>query len=681
MRLMIALLLFFTFRVSANGYGQKVSMTAKNVPLSEVFKTIERQTGYLFFYDKDLLRKTAPVDVDLKDATVQEAMEVCLNGQPLTYSIVKNTIVIRAKTGKNIASPLAMTGIDPGPPPITIKGRVTNSKGDPLSGVSVVVAGTSKGTVTDADGRFSLVVREGTNVKLEISSVGFKSLTVKTGSRTDLRITMEEGNTELNDVVVVGYGTQKKSDLTGSIAVVQEKDFTQGVTSNALDLINGRAAGVQISQSNAAPGGAVSIKIRGAGSINSSNAPLVVIDGLTEGDPTSLNPNDIASIEVLKDASAAAIYGSRASNGVVIITTKKGRHGPATINYNGYLGVQNAAKEIAVLNGRQYMQVLNDLSADQGTASLYTQHQIDSVGKGTNWQDVIYRTAIAQNHNLSFSGSADKSNYYVGLNYMNQDGIVLNSNLQKYNALVGFEVTPSAKFKFGIHLNSNHSDNHSGALSSSGNGNAALEFDPTLGTKLDSNGMYPQNTLIALDNPLASVNGIKIETVTNRTFGTMTADYMPFEGFKATVRLGGDVMNQRYDNYNSRLTMDGLAAGGIATVNSLETSHYLAEFLASYDKDITRNQHLSLLGGLTFERDDSSSVSASSQNFLSDITGTNLLQSGDGVDGDDVASGRSSDKLNSYLGRVNYSLFNKYLLTASIRADGTSRFSDKHKYA
>lgn len=680
MRLMIAMLLFFTFRVSANGYSQNISITAKHALLPEVFKTIERQTGYLFFYDKGVLRGIAPVDIELKNATIQEAMDACLHGQPLTYSIVGNTVVIQARIARAAPAQVA-AGMDVSPPPVTIRGRVMNGKGEPLSGVSVVIAGTSKGTITDAAGRFVLMVREGRNITLEVSSVGFKSQTIRVGGRTDLQIVLEEGNAEMNDVVVVGYGTQKKSDVTGSVAVVQEKDFTQGITSNALDLINGRAAGVQVSQSNAAPGGAVSIKIRGAGSINSSNAPLIVIDGLTEGDPTSLNPNDIASIEVLKDASAAAIYGSRASNGVVIITTKKGRHGPVSVNYNGYLGMQHAAKEIDVLNGSQYMQVLNDLSVDQGTAPLYTQHQIDSIGKGTDWQDVIYRTAIAQNHNLSFSGASDKSNYYIGMNYMNQDGIVLKSNLKKYNALINYEVNPSDKFRFGIHLNSNHTDNHSGALSSSGNGNAALEFDPTLGTQLDSNGMYPMNPLIALDNPLASVNGIKIETVTNRTFGTATADYMPFDGFKATVRLGGDVMNQRYDNYNSRLTMDGLAAGGIGTVNSLETSHYIAEFLASYDRNIGKDQHLAVLGGVTFERDDSSSVSASSQGFLSDITGTNLLQSGDGVNGDNVASGRSSDKLNSYLGRVNYSLLNRYLLTASVRADGTSRFSDKHKYA
>ncbi|HEY4288058.1 MAG TPA: TonB-dependent receptor [Puia sp.] len=676
---MIALLLFFTFRVSASGYAQKITITGKAIPLAEVFKTIERQTGYLFFYDKGLVRQASPIDVDLKNATVDEAMSACLKSLPLTWSIVRNTIVIQAKKAE-IAKSLSPEPVS-SPPPILVRGRILGRDGKPLQGVSVIIAGTTKGTTTDRDGRFELSVPEGGNRMLEISSVGFQKKSIKIGAQTDIQITLEESNSELNDVVVVGYGTQKKSDLTGSVAVVKEKDFTQGVTNNALSLINGRAAGVQISQSDAAPGGAVSIKIRGAGSINSSNDPLIVIDGLTGGDPTALNPNDIASVEVLKDASAAAIYGSRASNGVVIITTKKGKNGPVAINYNGYLGVQNVGKEIDVLNGRQYMQVLNDLSKDQGQALPFTQDQINSIGKGTNWQDAIYRTAIAQNHNLSFSGASDKSNYYVGLNYMDQDGIVLNSNLKKYNARMNYEVNPSSKLKVGIFLNTNHTDNHSGALSSSGNGNASVEFDPTLTTALDSNGRYQQNPLIALDNPLASVNGIQRETVSSRTFGTVTADYSLFDGFKATVRLGGDVMSQRVDNYNSRVTLSGLAAGGIGSIASSESSHYIAEFLATYDKDLSRNQHLSLLGGITFERNDDRNVTASSQNFLSDITGTNLLQSGDGVDGDDVSSGRSSNKLNSYLGRVNYSLFNKYLLTASIRADGTSRFSDKHKYA
>jgi TonB-linked SusC/RagA family outer membrane protein len=678
---MIALLLFFTFRVSANGYAQKVSIAGKNVALSEIFKTIERQTDFLFFYDKDLIRSISPIDINLKNVTLEEALSACLKGQPLTYSIVKNTIVIQAKKVLTAETSVHPSAPDPLPPPVTIRGRIVNKNGDPLQGVSVFIAGTQKGTITDKDGRFTVTIPEGQHKILQVSSVGYQSQTVKLGRQTDIGITLEESNAELNDVVVVGYGTQKKSDLTGSVAVVQEKDFTQGVTSNALDLINGHAAGVQISQSNAAPGGAVSIKIRGAGSINSSNDPLIVIDGLTGGDPTSLSPNDIASVEVLKDASAAAIYGSRASNGVVIITTKKGKNGPVAVNYNGYLGIQNVGKEIDVLNGRQYMQVLNDLSKDQGQSLPYTQDQIDAIGKGTNWQDAIYKTAIAQNHNLSFSGASDKSNYYIGLNYMNQDGVVLNSNLQKYNARINYEVSPSDKFKVGVHLNSNHTDNRSGALSSSGNGNASVEFDPTLTTTLDSNGQYQQNPLIALDNPLASVNGIHQETVTNRTFGTVTGDYTIFNGFKATVRLGADLMNQRSDNYNSRTTISGLAAGGIASITSSESSHWIAEFLATYDKNIGKAQHLTLLGGVTFEREDDRSVNASSQDFLSDITGTNLLQSGDGVDGDNVSSGRSSNKLNSYLGRVNYTLLNKFLLTASIRADGTSRFSDKDKYA
>ena len=379
MKLTIALLLFFTFQVNAKTNAQRITIVKDNIHLSDVFKSIERQTGYLFFYDKSLINNTDPIDVSIRNATLVQALSDCLKGRQLTYSIVRNTIVIQPlkSDALQIQNPLMMP--EP-PPPVDLHGRVVNKNGEPLENVSVIIAGTKSGTTTDKDGRFTLSVPDNRNIELEISSVGYQTKKVKVEGQTEINITLELEVTGLSDVVVVGYGTQKKSDLTGAITTLKSDDFSKGVSSSVDDLLRGKAAGVQVVQNSSEPGGGVSISIRGASSINAGTGPLYVIDGLPiDNSPaisgsgievatrsprnplSSINPADIASIEVLKDASAAAIYGSRGANGVILITTKKGRNGAMKINYNGYAGTQSIANTIDLLTPQQYQTVLNEL--------------------------------------------------------------------------------------------------------------------------------------------------------------------------------------------------------------------------------------------------------------------------------------------------------------------------------
>jgi len=304
--------------------------------------------------------------------------------------------------------------------------------------------------------------------------------------RTTFKVVMEEESIGIDEVVAIGYGTVKKSDITGSVASVNSKDFVKGVASDALQLVAGKASGVNINQVNAEPGGKLTVRVRGAGSINSSNNVLVVIDGLPGGSTSDINPSDIESVEILKDASAAAIYGTRAANGVILITTKKGKEGVPTISYNTYWAYQTPSYKFDVLDATQYMKMINDINKDSGKTAPYTDSEIAAAGKGTDWQDEILRNATAMSHQFSINGGNKQAKYYTSLGYINQDGIMVSSGFKRINALVNLELNPTEKFRFGISVNGNLSFKDKIANeSNSGNENAdplnaALMFDPRL---------------------------------------------------------------------------------------------------------------------------------------------------------------------------------------------------------
>ena len=308
---------------------------------------------------------------------------------------------------------------------IEINGIISDETGQPLPGATIVEKNTNNGVVTDFDGNYSIQVSD-ENSKLMISFVGYSTQEVSIEGLEEFNFSLEPSN-ELDEVVITGYGSQQKRDLTGAIVQVKSEDFVKGANTNALQLLNGKASGVHISQSDSAPGGAIDIKIRGAGSINASNAVLVVIDGLPGGSLTALSPDDIESIEVLKDASASAIYGSRAANGVVLITTKRGKSGEMAVSYENYFGFQSVNERVDMLNGGEYLQVLSDINVEGGGDVLSTPAEISAMGEGYDWQDLIFRSSMIQNHQVTMSGGSDLSNYYVSLNYLENEGVIRES--------------------------------------------------------------------------------------------------------------------------------------------------------------------------------------------------------------------------------------------------------------
>lgn len=681
MKLAILLTFAAVLQATAGSMAQTITLNLRHVPLTDAMHAIRKQSGYLYLLKGKALANTK-VGVSVQGASLEQAMATLLNGTDLEWILKNNTIVISKRNMESRhSSEASRSALEI--QQRAVSGKVADETGAPIEGVTVAFNGAAAVTTTDAEGYFQLNIAGTGN--LVFTAVGFETQHISLTDQRTVNVTLVTAISDLDEVVVVGYGTARKRDLTGSVVSLQEGDFAQGVNNNALQLLSGKAAGVHISQSSSAPGAATSIRIRGAGSINSSNEVLIVVDGLPGATMDAINPGDIESIEVLKDASAAAIYGTRAANGVVLITTKRGKSGKPQINYNGYVGMQDVAKRIDVLNARQYMEVLNSILADQGDDALYSDQDINNASSGTDWQDEIFRTAAAHDHRLSFSGGGEYSNYYISANYFNQDGVVLGSNLDKYNLRLNYELKPTDRLNLKFHVNTNKWDNKRIFESNRANENAgpintALQFDPTLSASMDENGRYPINPVIALENPLALLYGMDEHDNLFRGFGTFTADYRIFDGFTATARLGADFANNRTDSYNSRLTTRGLASGGIGTIESGENFRWLAEFLGQYDREFGHAHHLSVVGGITFEEFNNRSAMASAANFLSDVTGVDQLQSGDRGQFD-VSSSRSRNRLNSFLGRVNYRFHDKYLVTASLRADGTSRFAADNKYA
>lgn len=692
------LLLACCLQLSAKTYSQIVTLQFENAPLIKVFQDIKSQTGYTFMYTATMLKEAKKVTISVKNFSLQKALNLCFTGQSFSYTIIDKTVVLhpREKAVDNDNSSISSLP----PPPVEIHGRVVNKEGAPLAGVSVLESGTKNGTTTDHDGWFTLSVSNNKNIELEISSVGYQTKKVRVTGEAEINVTLELEVTGLSDVVVVGYGTQKKSDLTGAIATLKSDDFQKGVSTSVDDLLKGKAAGVQVVQNSSEPGGGVSVSIRGASSINAGTGPLYVIDGLPlDNNPavsasgteiatrsprnplSSINPADIASIEVLKDASAAAIYGSRGANGVIIITTKKGKNSAVKVNYNGYSGIQNVAKTIDLLTPTEYQTVLNEL-IDAGAAP--SDNRVNNIiNGGTDWQTQIFQSnALVQSHNVSLTGGTTKSNYYMSFGYFDQDGIVKSSSFKRYSARVNLQTHASEKFEIGLNLNTSYSINDYAPIGFGINGESgtiytALNFDPSLPLK-DSAGKYSLSPFLDMDNPLALINGINSIGNIYRTYGTVYGKYTILPGFSAKLNIGGDILNERKDSYTSTLTRHGAPQGGKASLLQGQKSNYLVEATLAYDKTFNEHQINAVIGATT-QRFINSNTNMGASQFPSDVTATNNIGLGT-QETYSLGSNKIANRLLSYLGRVNYQYQNKYLLTASFRIDGSSRFGENNRF-
>lgn len=566
----------------------------------------------------------------------------------------------------------------------SVSGRVTGSNdSSPLPGVSILVKGTNAGTTTDGEGTFKLTVP--TNAVLVFSFVGYTPKEVIVENQTALNISLELDNRQLSEVVVVGYGTVKKSDLTGSLASVKAKEINAFPATNVLQALSGRAPGVQVIQNTGAPGGAVSVRIRGTNSVQGSNEPLYVVDGFpTSGsNPTILNNSDIESIEVLKDASATAIYGSRGANGVVLITTKQGKAGKTQVDYEGSYSIQTLRKKLDLMNAKEYATFYNEQAVNDKVAPYFTQAQIDGFGDGYDWQNLIFRKAPMQTHNLTVSGGNEKTRYSIGGSIFGQQGIIIGSDYNRYSLRANVTTDVSKKFNlsYGATLTNiqtsrqnNGGGNRGGSMIS-----AAISAPPTL-TPYNDDGSYRVLATAypfisnVITNPLNYVNEQTDDITANRVLANVALTFKPFEGFSIKISGGIENSDDRNDSYT---TTNFINSQGSASVSTTQGRSLLSENTVSYTKSFGKHS-LAAVAGFTYQDFLNTSLGGSGVGFLSNVTETANLGSANtpGI----PSSGYSFATLLSYLGRVNYSYNSKYLATVSFRADGSSRYSEGNKW-
>ncbi|WP_300022466.1 TonB-dependent receptor [uncultured Maribacter sp.] len=553
-----------------------------------------------------------------------------------------------------------------------LSGTVTDEQNFPVPGASVVIKNTTTGTSTDFDGNYSITVKKGD--VLEFSSIGYAKKAITLNGEKVINVILVEDASQLEEVVVVGYGSQKKSDITGSVSSVKAEELAAFPVLNAEQALQGRAAGVAVQSNNGGePGAPINVSIRGNTSIGASSAALVVVDGFVGG--SLPQPTDIESIEVLKDASATAIYGSRGANGVILVTTKKGRSGKMQIELNSSYSSQSVSSQLDLLNASQfgaYRQVINPAYV-QGNAE-------------TDWQDLIYRTGTVANHQLSFSGGSEKINYYVSGNYFNQKGVVINSGFERFSFLSNIDVQATEKLKLGFNAYANRGTKD-GVQSQAGSGGSgggdvistAYRFAPDTPVQ-DENGVNTTNPVgDQFDNPFAIATESIDETKTDDYRANFYADYTILDGLSFKTTFGFSSENRTRGRFlPSTLIGQASVQGGIGSVESLKGTNILSENYLTYTKEIGKG-NLSALLGYSYQKSRSESYGAAAQNFISNSL--SYFNLGAGSDIQTPFSSLTEQEIISQFGRFNYEYDDRYLVTFTARRDGASNFSKNNKYA
>ncbi|MBU2929893.1 SusC/RagA family TonB-linked outer membrane protein [Winogradskyella psychrotolerans] len=555
----------------------------------------------------------------------------------------------------------------------TISGTIKDNTGMPLPGASVLEKGTSNGTQSDFDGNFTITVASENSI-LQVSYVGFTTQDVSVVGIENLSITLQEDSESLDEVVIIGYGTVKKKDLTGAVSSVKAEDAYAAPTASLDNALQGRATGVQVTSSNGTPGSSASIIIRGGNSITGGNEPLYVIDGFVgAGDISTLNPNDIESIQILKDASSTAIYGARGTNGVILVTTKKGKAGKLTVNFKTSAGLQTLPEQIDVQTGREFANFINGTDEDQ----IDLPFDLDNLpGEETNWQDVLTRTALITDNQLSVSGGSENSQFYLSAGYLNQEGIVIGSGFKRYSLRTNVDTKLSKVFKTGINLSLSRTETDNDDIGGFRN---LIREDP-LKPVYDSEGNYTMGNFGVsneTDHLLANAELNQDDTFKDRAL-INTYIQASLGDFTLKSTFGGDFIYSKRHQFvpstnPSSIRQGLLGQAGITRFNDVEL---LNENTINYNH--TFGEHsISALAGFTVQTQNRETVVITANDIPSDGVGVNSIELADNVI---VNSNYSEAHLIGFLGRVNYAFKDKYLFTASIRRDGSSRLGVNNRY-
>lgn len=554
----------------------------------------------------------------------------------------------------------------------------------PLMGANVMVKGATNGVVTAENGSFNLAVPHD-SVTLVVSYIGYIPREVDLHIGQPLNILLSPMDSSLNDVIVIGYGTSTKKDLTGSISSVQGKDMDAIPTPDVLQSLSGRAAGVRVMQNTGAPGASISVRIRGTNSVQGSNEPLYVVDGfpLSSSNPIILDNSNIESVEVLKDASATAIYGSRGANGIVLITTKKGRAGKTKVELSSRYTSQTLRKKLDLMDASEYARFYNEVAENDGAAPRFTEGQMDSMGRGFDWQDFVFQRAPMVNTNLTISGGNENTQFAISGSLMKQDGIIRNSGFDRYSIRTSITHKISSKLNVDVvsllarirqdNQNSSGSDRGASLIGGTVSGYPTVTpFNPDGSYRVMAT-VYPwgSNTIL---NPINFINEMKSSVVSDKVLTTAALSYKPVKQLTFRVLGGIENSNDRKDEYKST---DFIASTGDASVSTMRSTSLLAEGTVNYSNTFGKHRVNAVIGA-TYQDFETTSLGGSGAGFLNDISETYDL--GGAANPGVPSSGYSLATLVSGLGRINYSWSDKYLATVSFRGDGSSRYSEGDKW-
>jgi TonB-linked SusC/RagA family outer membrane protein len=701
MRLTTLILMATFMQVSANALGQKITLNEKGVKLESVLQEIRKQSGYDIYYDSKDIPGDLKVSVHVTNAEINEALTGVLKGLPLTFDIDGRIISIKRKEAGSTEKIKAGDKVAIA----TITGTVKDEKGQPMTGVSVREKGKDNIVVSGAAGDFKIAVSDQEAI-LVFSFVGYESKEIRLKSKTVIDVALALNTGQLHDVVVSGYTVQNRTEFTGSSAHIDGKDIENRPVPSFDQALAGQAAGVKITSNGGSLNATPVIRIRGTNSINLSSYPLIVIDGITtfngnvgfssavENNPLSgINADDIESIEVLKDASATAIYGSRAANGVVVITTKKGKMGKVRVTYDGYVGMTKRPKLPELLGAVDYVKVKNEAEVNSGLAPTYfLGKNADSSLQQTNWYDYLYQTGYSQNHNLSFSGASESTNYFVSLNYSNQTGFLVKNTFVRKAARANLDHL----LLKGLHIGTNFTYSNvvnnnltTGINNSFGRNNLTREsmvlppnvlpFNPDGSYNIVGNslGYGPNKNLVGYFNPLPEIEHDKYTSEGNNFLGLVYAEWELFKGFKVKTNYSINSLNVSNTSFNNPFQGNGYGSNGSA--GSDYNTNYRTDFTntINYTTAIAKDHHISALAGYEEIR----TVLNGTSTTLTGVTDPYFQTFAGGFTTISAASGSHSENgYRSYFSNLFYDYKKKYLVSASFRRDGFSGLAVNHKY-
>lgn len=699
MKLMLLLMTIGVFQVSAASYAQKISLTVNSVPLEDVLRKLDKLSNYHFVYDTDVIKGSKPVSLSVVNMNLSEVLTLCMRDQNITFLFTKNTVVLRRK-GDEVDTPIQLM----------ITGTVNDQQGKPLPGVNVSVKNQGTGgTVTNSDGHYSIKVPSSTSI-LVFSFMGFFTQESIVLNRKTVNITLVVQPKDLDEVIVVGYGEQKKGDLTGSISSISERDLEKVSTATFDMKLQGRASGVMVTQTSSEPGGNVSIRIRGSNSVSGSNEPLYVVDGYPlpalgeasgngygqEANPLSgINPDDIESIQILKDASSTAIYGSRGANGVVLITTKRGKEGKANIVFESLTGVSNIINLPEMGTAQQYAQERNDYAISLGQQPPYNGSSVrlplpENAGIGTRWIDHILRTGVTQKYQMSINGGNKFSRYNISGNYYLEEGVIVNSKLGRGNIRVNLDNVISDKFSISTTINLTNGKNNrvqAGGIAVSRLADPillALRANPVVPADATGTGeyggiAYGDSDGTFFENPVTLAKDKQDIILNEDYFASAKGIYKINTDLMGVVNLGTTRRYSQRDIYYPRETTAlGFQNNGYAWVNKYQSEDYVLEAYLKYNKVLNNNHRFDITAGTSLQENIIKSHTSSYLGFPDDILKTNGLQFATSINIPSVTKAERS--LQSFYLRTNYSYLNRYLFTFSGRADGSSVFAKNYKW-